>query len=78
MLSTNDAQLVRNAVNRELFNDESIFSVEDAAQMQSLPGTRMGASITVLAIQYGDLTIMTWVQFTEHGMRVRKVHSQAW
>lgn len=78
MLSTNDALHVRNAINRELFDNESVLTMEDVAQMQPIPGTRMGDSITVLGIQYGDSTILVWVQYMDYGLYVKKVKRQAW
>ena len=78
MLSTNEILHVRRAINRELFGDESVLTMEDVAQMQPIPGTRMGDSLTVLAIQYGDSTILVWVQFMDYGLYVKKVKRQAW
>lgn len=78
MLGLSDAKVIKEAINHECFNGEAVVSLEDVAQMQIIPGTRIGDSITVLALQYGDLTILAWVQFTEIGMRVRKVRKQAW
>ena len=78
MMSIEDAKVIKNAVNNSLFDGETVLSLEDAAQMQPIPGSRGSDSITVLALQYGDLTIMVWVQFAQMGMRVRKVRKQAW
>lgn len=78
MMSIEDAKVIKNAVNNTLFKGKPVISLEDAAQMQLLPSSRVSDSISVLALQYGDMTIMAWVQFTEMGMRVRMVRSQAW
>ena len=78
MLSIKEAQIVRDAVNSGLFNGKTVLSIEDVANMQPIPGTRSAASYTILAAQYGDLTILVWVQYTELGMRVRMARKQAW
>ncbi len=39
----------------------------------------LGSGYTILALQFGDLTILVWVQFSEKlGVMVRRVKGQAW
>ena len=79
MLAINEAQQVKSFVNRNLFNDEEILSLEDAANMQPIPGTRhKGGSYTILAMQDGDLTILVWVQYVDGGFHIKKADTQAW
>jgi len=47
--------------------------------MQPIAVNTKGSGYTILGIQYGDLTILVWVQFDEAlGAKVRAVKTQAW
>ena len=77
MLDIKTATLVKNAINKEM-NGE-IATLEDACRMQQISQTTHGSGYTILALQYGDLTILVWIQFSEKlGAMVRKVKTQAW
>lgn len=77
MLDIKTATLVKNAINKEM-NGE-IATLEDACRMQPISQTTYGSGYTILALQYGDLTILVWIQFSEKlGAMVRKVKTQAW
>ncbi|MBR3249781.1 MAG: hypothetical protein IKF83_03675 [Clostridia bacterium] len=80
MLAPKEALQVQNYVNSHLFDGKHVLTMEDAANMQPIPGTRNGGgSYTILATQYGDLTILVWVQYMEAGfMTIRYAHKQAW
>ncbi len=78
MLGIEEAKTLRNAINCMLFKGKIVVSLEDVAQMQPVPGTRISDSLTVLGLQLGNKTILVCVQFHEIGMRVRDVQVVEW
>ena len=79
MLATEEALKVKEYVNDHLFDGHQVLTVEDAANMQAIPGTRKGGSYTILSCQYGDLTILVWIQYREAGfMAIRMADKVAW
>lgn len=78
MLSINDARIVQKAVNREIFNGEEIFSLEDAICMTCIPSPPNCESYNIFAIQVDNMTILVWVLYTDVGIHVRMVHRLAW
>ena len=76
MLDISTAKLVKNAINEHF--KEARISLEDVSKMT--PATVLGKSggYTILTGQYGDLTIMVWIQIKETGTIVRAVKTQAW
>lgn len=78
MLDTKTATLVRKAINKH-FSSPDMVSLEAVRRMQPVVKNTGGNDYTILALQFGDLTILVWVQFSEKlGVMVRKVESQAW
>ena len=78
MLDIKTATLVRKAIN-EHFSSPDTISLEAVCRMQPVVQNTNGSGYTILALQYGDLTILVWVQFSEKlGVIVRSVKAQAW
>lgn len=78
MLDIKTATLVRKAIN-EHFSSTDMVSLEAVCRMQPVVQNTRGSGYTILALQYGDLTILVWVQFSEKlGVIVRGVADQAW
>lgn len=78
MLDIKAATLVRKAIN-EHFHSTDMVSLEAVCRMQPVVQNTRGSGYTILALQYGDLTILVWVQFSEKlGVMVRGVKAQAW
>ena len=78
MLGFEEAMYIRNFVNNHLFDGESVLSLEDAANMHPLPGTRNEYSYTVLGIQVREKSILVWVKLTDRGLRIRQAKLQEW
>ncbi len=78
MLDIKTATVIRKHINKEL-GPEAI-SLEDVCRMEPLPvTTRSSSSYTVLGLQYSDLSILVWVQFSEElGVIVRQVNFRSW
>ncbi len=78
MLDIKTATIVRKAIN-EHFSSPDMVSLEAVCRMQPVVQNTSGSGYTILALQYGDLTILVWIQFSEKlGVRVIRVKSQAW
>ena len=78
MLDIKTATLVRKAIN-EHFSSPGMVSLEAVCRMQPVVQNTSGSGYTILALQFGDLTILVWVQFNEKlGVMVRSVKAQAW
>ena len=78
MLDIKTATLVRNAINNH-FSSPDMVSLEAVCRMQPVVHNTSDSGYTILALQYGDLTILVWVQFSEKlGVMVRRVKGQAW
>ena len=78
MLDIKTATLVRKAIN-EHFSSPDMVSLEAVCRMQPVVQNTSGSGYTILALQYGDLTILVWVQFSEKlGIVIRRVKGQAW
>ena len=78
MLDIKTATLVRKAINKH-FSSPDMVSLEAVCRMQPVVQNTNGSGYTILALQYGDLTILVGVQFSEKlGVMVRKVAAQAW
>lgn len=76
MLDIKTATLVHKAINKH-FPD--MVSLEAVCRMQPVVQNTSGSGYTILALQYGDLTILVWVQFSEKlGVMVRRVKGQEW
>ena len=77
MLDINTAKLVKGAIDKHF--GKEIIDLENVCRMQPVPVNTKGSGYTILSIQYGDLTILVWVQFSETlGVCVRAVKTQAW
>ena len=78
MLDIKTATIVRKAIN-EHFSSPDMVSLEAVCRMQPVVQNTSGSGYTILALQYGDLTILVWVQFSEKlGVMIRRVKGQAW
>ena len=78
MLDIKTATLVRKAIN-EHFSSPDMVSLEAVCRMQPVVQNTSGSGYTILALQFGDLTILVRVQFSEKlGVMVRGVTGQAW
>lgn len=78
MLDIKTATIVRKAIN-EHFSSPDMVSLEAVCRMQPVVQNTSGSGYTILALQYGDLTILVWIQFSEKlGVRVIRVKSHAW
>ncbi len=78
MLDIKTATIVLKAIN-EHFSSPDMVSLEAVCRMQPVVQNTSGSGYTILALQYGDLTILVWIQFNEKlGVRVIRVKSQAW
>ena len=78
MLDIKTATIVRKAIN-EHFSSPNMVSLEAVCRMQPVVQNTNGSGYTILALQFGDLTILVWVQFNEKlGVMVRSVKAQAW
>ncbi len=78
MLDIKTARIVREAIN-EHFSSPNMVSLEAVCRMQPVVQNTSGSGYTILALQFGDLTILVWVQFDEEqGVIVRSVKAQAW
>lgn len=78
MLDIKTATVIRKHINNEI-GSEAI-SLEDVCRMEPLPvTTRSSSSYTILGLQYSDVSILVWVQFSEKlGVDVRKVKLCSW
>ena len=78
MLDIKTATLVRKAIN-EHFSLPDMVSLEAVCRMQPVVQNTSGSGYTILALQYGDITILVRVLFNEKfGVMVRSVAGQAW
>lgn len=78
MLDIKTARIVRKAIN-EHFSSTDMVSLEAVCRMKPVVQNTSGSGYTILALQFGDLTILVWVQFNEEqGVIVRSVKAQAW
>lgn len=77
MLDINTAKIIKQALDSKWYKNNCPLTLEDVCNMQ--PISRAGIAYTILASQYGDLTILVWVQFDEkRGVVVRLIKTLAW
>ena len=78
MLDINTAKLVKKSID-DKFNGSGPLTLEDIVRMEPISKGGKGGSSTIIASQFGDLTILVWLQFNEKlGVCVREVQTQAW
>ena len=78
MLDIRTATVIRKAIN-EHFSKPDVISLNAVCRMQPVVQNTDGAGYTVLALQYGDLTILVQVDFDEdRGVIVGGVKTQSW
>ena len=81
MLDMNTAKIVKKAID-EHFNTKKngeIMSLEDVVRMTPVSKAGRGGAYTILSAQFGDMTILVWIQFNDTlGVCVRAVKTQAW
>jgi len=78
MLDIKTATIVRKAI-IEHYSTPDMISLEAVCRMQPIVQNTVGSDYTILGLQFGDLTILVWVQFNEKlGVIVNGVKSQAW
>lgn len=77
MLDIKSATTIKKAINKELGYERA--TLEDVCRMEPLPITTKGSGYNVLGMQYGDMSVLVWVQFNEKlGVIVRNVCAQPW
>lgn len=77
MLDIKTAKLVKSAIDNHF--GKEIINLENVCRMQPVPVDTNSTGYTILATQYGDMTILVWVQFDETlGVCVRTVKTQCW
>ena len=76
MLDISTAKLVKKALD-EHFKEDRI-SLEDVSKMTPAPVLGKSGGYTILTGQWGDLTIMVWLQIMATGTIVRAVKTRAW
>ena len=78
MLDIKTAQLVKNAIDKH-FGGKEFIDLENVCRMQSVPVNTKDGGYTILSTQYGDLTILVWIQVDATlGVCVRSVKTQSW
>ena len=82
MLDIHAARTIRNAINHHFDKDgegTEFIDLESVCRMQPIPfGTKAGGC-NIFGTQYGDLTILVWVQISQiEGITVRAVKTQSW
>lgn len=78
MLDINTAKLVKKSID-DKYNGNGPLTLEDVVRMEPISKGGKGGSYTIVASQFGDLTILVWLQFNEKlGVCVRAVKTQAW
>ena len=79
MLDIKAAKLIQKALDEYYAPHASNICLEDICRMQPIPVTTKDTGYTILALQFGDCTLMVWVQFNETlGVCVRGVKTQSW
>ena len=79
MLDIKTAKIVKEAIDKHFASHKSPVDLETICRMEPIPVNTKGSGYTILGTQYGDLTILVWVQFNETlGVCVRAVKTQAW
>ena len=79
MLDIKNAKLIKEAIDKHFAPHKSPVDLETICRMQPVPVNVKGSGYTILSTQYGDLTILVWVQINETlGFTVRAVKTQAW
>lgn len=77
MLDINTAKLVKKSID-DKFNGNAPLTLEDVVRMEPISKSDKGG-YTIVASQFGDLTILVWLLFNEKlGVCVRRVKTQAW
>lgn len=78
MLDINTAKIIKKAID-ENFNGNGPITLEDIVRMEPIQKSGIGGSYTILATQYGDLTVLVWLGYNENlSMCVRKVDTHKW
>ena len=78
MLDINTAKIVKKSID-DKFDGNGPLTLEDVVHMELIPKSERGLSCNILASQYGDLTILALVHFSEKsGVSVREVETLAW
>lgn len=79
MLDIKTAKIIKKAINENQATCSFQITLEDVCRMQPVSVITCGSGYTVLGLQYGDVTILVWVQFNETlGVCVRSVKAQCW
>lgn len=77
MLDIVTAKLIKTALDEYFSNN--VINLEDICRMQPVPMSTRSGGHTILATQFGDMTILVWIQFSEAiGVRVRAVKAVCW
>jgi len=78
MLELRLGRIIKKALDEHYAPHRSPLSLDQVLRMRPIPSTK-GVGYTILAGQYGDLTILVWTQVDEdENVVVRGVKTQAW
>ena len=78
MLDIITAEQVKKAIDNK-YNGKGPLTLEDVVRMEPISKGGQGGSYTIIGSQFGDLTILVWLQFNEKsGVCVRSVKTQTW
>lgn len=83
MLDLKTAKIVQKAINDHFYSPsqtEPMVTLEAVTRMEPVVQNTRGSGHTILALQYGDLTILVWVSIVEKpgAMVVNRVNSVSW
>ena len=79
MLAINEAQQVKNFVNRVLYSNEEVLTLEGAASMLPVPKTgRNEVGYTIPATQCDNVTLLVLVKYEDGGFCVVNAQEQSW
>ena len=77
MLDISTAKLVKSSIDAK-FNGNGPLTLEDVVRMEPISKGGKSGAYTIIGSQFGDMTILVWLQFCEMGVIVRTVKTLAW
>ena len=77
MLDISTAKLVKSSIDAN-FNGNGPLTLEDVVRMEPISKGGKSGAYTIIGSQFGDMTILVWLQFCEMGVIVRTVKTLAW
>lgn len=77
MLDIKTANLIKDVIDNKVA--AGIVTLEDVYRMEPIQVSTKSSGYTILGTQFGDMTILVWVQFSESlGVCVRAVKTMKW